>query len=70
MAAILRPLVTVLCTSGDRVSSNLENLEYSGKTWKTRGIFLPVYENFLYGLLFELFPDNNRKIICKNNDCI
>ena len=35
------------------------------KTWNTQGIFLPVYENFLNGLLFELLPDNNRKIICK-----
>ena len=41
-----------------------------GKTWKTQGIFLPVYENFLNGLLFKLLPDNDRKIICKNNDCI
>ena len=41
-----------------------------GKTWKTQGIFLPVYENFLDGLLFELLPNNDRKIICKNNDCI
>ena len=46
-------------------------------TWKTQGIFLPVYENFLIGLLFELLPDNDRKIICKIilvsydiNDCI
>ena len=46
----------------ETVSSNLENLEYSG-------IFLHVYENFLKGL-FVLLPDNDRKIICKNNDCI
>ena len=28
----------------------------SGKTWKTQGIFLPLCENFLNGLLFELLP--------------
>ena len=69
-----------------RVSSNLENLEYSGNLICLRenlenpenlGIFLPVYENFLNGLLFELLPNNDRKIICKIilvsydiNDCI
>ena len=38
---------------------------------------MPVYENSLNGLLFELLPDNDRKIICKIilvsydiNDCI
>ena len=44
---------------------------------ETRGIFLPVYENFLNGLLLGLLPDNDNKIICKIilvsydiNDCI
>ena len=52
---------------------NLENLEYSGnliclrenlENLENSGNF-SAYENFLNGRLFELLPDNDRKIICK-----
>ena len=41
-----------------------QGVQQPGKPGKL-GIFLPVYENFLNCLLFELLPDNDREIICK-----